>query len=70
MFFDCQGDVEQVEALADGGADVNQPGHSDVTSLHIAAMCGHLEASALSICHGISAVCLGIMHNSDNRTCW
>ena len=37
--------MEQVEALADGGSDVNQPGHSDVTSLHVAAMCGHLEVS-------------------------
>jgi ankyrin repeat protein len=47
-----QGDVEQVEALADGGADVNQAGHSDVTSLHIAAMCGHLEIARVLYAHG------------------
>ncbi|KAL8562937.1 hypothetical protein ACOMHN_004629 [Nucella lapillus] len=47
-----RGDVEQMEALADGGADVNQAGHSDVTPLHIAAMCGHLEIARILITHG------------------
>lgn len=35
--------MDLVECLAEAGTDVNQFGNSDVTALHIAAMCGHHE---------------------------
>lgn len=45
-----QGDVDVVSALTDGHADLNQAGNSGVTSLHIAAMCGHQEVMSDTLC--------------------
>ena len=47
-----QGDVEIVEALVEGHADINQIGNSDVTPLHIAAMCGYYEVTQ-SLCYQV-----------------
>ena len=38
-----QGEVDCVQALLEGNVDVNLPGNSGLTALHIACMCGHHE---------------------------
>ena len=35
--------MDCVQALLEGNVDVNLPGNSGLTALHIACMCGHHE---------------------------
>lgn len=54
--FSCLSQNEPVllEALLNGNADPLQLGFSDVTALHIAAMCGNLEATEVLLDHGVN----------------
>ena len=45
VYLYLQGDIDCVQALLEGSVDVNQPGNSGLTALHIACMCGHHEVN-------------------------
>lgn len=59
-----RGNVEELEALLEGGADPNMQGEEGYTPLHYAAACGHVEAVRLLLKRGASPS----IRNSFGRT--
>jgi ankyrin repeat protein len=47
-----RGNLEEVEALVEGGADVNAAGDMGATPLHDAALGGHAEVVRFLLAHG------------------
>ena len=59
-----RGDIEELQALIDGGADVNAPGEMGNRPLHEAAIQGNVEAARLLIQNGARADA----RNADGQT--